>query len=201
MSIYRLKPAFQSLLRPLVRALARAGIRANQVTLAACLVSIGVGALLVLHPGQAALFVLVPIWMLLRMAMNAIDGMLAREFAQKTPLGAYLNEISDVLSDAALYLPFGLIAGSNMTAVAVVIVLAATSELAGAVAVMTGASRRYDGPMGKSDRAFVFGLLGLLVALGVPLAAWLNWVWAAVAALTALTIANRIRGGLREISR
>ncbi|MBS1172731.1 MAG: CDP-alcohol phosphatidyltransferase, partial [Proteobacteria bacterium] len=140
-------------------------------------------------------------WMLLRMAMNAIDGMLAREFAQKTPLGAYLNEISDVLSDAALYLPFGLIAGSSMTAVAVVIVLAATSELAGAVAVMTGASRRYDGPMGKSDRAFVFGLLGLLVALGVPLAAWLNWVWAAVAALTALTIANRIRGGLREISR
>ena len=201
MSIYRLKPAFQSLLRQLVRALARAGIRANQVTLAACLVSIGVGALLALHPGQAALFVLVPIWMLLRMAMNAIDGMLAREFAQKTPLGAYLNEISDVLSDAALYLPFGLIAGSSMTAVAVVIVLAATSELAGAVAVMTGASRRYDGPMGKSDRAFVFGLLGLLVALGVPLAAWLNWVWAAVAALTALTIANRIRGGLREISR
>ena len=201
MSIYRLKPAFQSLLRPLVGALARAGIRANQVTLAACLVSIGVGALLVLHPGQATLFVLVPIWMLLRMAMNAIDGMLAREFAQKTPLGAYLNEISDVLSDAALYLPFGLIAGSSMTAVAVVIVLAATSELAGAVAVMTGASRRYDGPMGKCDRAFVFGLLGLLVALGVPLAAWLNWVWAAVAALTALTIANRIRGGLREISR
>ena len=201
MSIYRLKPAFQSLLRQLVRALARAGIRANQVTLAACLVSIGVGALLVLHPGQATLFVLVPTWMLLRMAMNAIDGMLAREFAQKTPLGAYLNEISDVLSDAALYLPFGLIAGSSMTAVAVVIVLAATSELAGAVAVMTGASRRYDGPMGKCDRAFVFGLLGLLVALGVPLAAWLNWVWAAVAALTALTIANRIRGGLREISR
>jgi len=201
MSIYRLKPAFQSLLRPLVGALARAGIRANQVTLAACLVSIGVGALLVLHPGQATLFVLVPTWMLLRMAMNAIDGMLAREFAQKTPLGAYLNEISDVLSDAALYLPFGLIAGSSMTALAVVIALAATSELAGAVAVMTGASRRYDGPMGKSDRAFVFGLLGLLVALGVPLAAWLNWVWAAVAALTALTIANRIRGGLREISR
>ena len=201
MSIYRLKPAFQSLLRQLVRALARAGIRANQVTLAACLVSIGVVALLVLHPGQATLFVLVPTWMLLRMAMNAIDGMLAREFAQKTPLGAYLNEISDVLSDAALYLPFGLIAGSSMTAVAVVIVLAATSELAGAVAVMTGASRRYDGPMGKCDRAFVFGLLGLLVALGVPLAAWLNWVWAAVAALTALTIANRIRGGLREISR
>jgi len=105
------------------------------------------------------------------------------------------------VSDAALYLPFGLIPGSSMTAVAVVMVLAATSELAGTVAVMTGASRRYDGPMGKSDRAFVFGLLGLLVALGVPLAGWLNWVWTAVAMLTGLTIANRVRGGLREIVR
>ena len=30
---------------------------------------------------------------------------------------------------------------------------------------MVGASRRYDGPMGKSDRAFVFGALGLWVGL------------------------------------
>ena len=35
-----------------------------------------------------------------------------------------------------------------------------------------GASRRYDGPLGKSDRAFVFGALGLWVALGGPLPAW-----------------------------
>lgn len=201
MSIYRLKPAFQALLRPGVAALARAGVSANQVTVTACLVSIGIGALLAFVPERNGLFALVPLWMLLRMAMNAIDGMLAREFDQKTPLGAYLNELSDVVSDAALFLPFGLIPGSSMTAVAVVMVLAATSELAGTVAVMTGASRRYDGPLGKSDRAFVFGLLGLLVAWGVPLAGWLDWVWAAVALLTALTVANRIRGGLSEIVR
>lgn len=127
--------------------------------------------------------------------------MLAREFGQKTPLGAYLNEICDVVSDAALYLPFGLLAGSSLLAVAILIALAAISELAGTVAVMTGASRRYDGPLGKSDRAFVFGLLGLLVALGVPLGPWLTAVWAAVALLIALTIVNRVRRGLREISR
>ena len=39
------------------------------------------------------------------MALNAIDGMLAREFNQKSRLGGYLNEITDVVSDAALYLP------------------------------------------------------------------------------------------------
>ena len=36
----------------------------------------------------------------LRMALNAIDGMLAREFNQKTNLGAYLNELTDVISVA-----------------------------------------------------------------------------------------------------
>ena len=34
-TIYQLKPAFQNLLRPLVRSLAAAGVTANQVTVAA----------------------------------------------------------------------------------------------------------------------------------------------------------------------
>jgi 1-acyl-sn-glycerol-3-phosphate acyltransferase len=41
-------------------------------------------------------------WMLARMALNAVDGMLARDFGLKSPLGAFLNELTDVLSDAAL---------------------------------------------------------------------------------------------------
>ena len=42
-SIYDIKPAFQNLLRPLTRALARNGVSANQVTLAAAVLSGGVG--------------------------------------------------------------------------------------------------------------------------------------------------------------
>lgn len=45
-SIYQLKPRFQSLLRPVARRLAAAGITANSVTLAAMLVSLALGALL-----------------------------------------------------------------------------------------------------------------------------------------------------------
>ena len=47
-------------------------------------------------------------------------------------------------------------------------------EMAGVVAVQIGAERRYDGPMGKSDRAFTFGLLhgfgfaGALAEVGLP---------------------------------
>jgi len=79
-----------------------------------------------------------------------------------------------------------------------VIVLAAMSEFAGALGPTVGASRRYDGPMGKSDRAFVFGALGLYVALGWPLAPWAAWLVPLLAALVAWTIANRIRRALAE---
>ncbi|MCL4470602.1 MAG: CDP-alcohol phosphatidyltransferase family protein [Gammaproteobacteria bacterium] len=105
-SIYQLKPRFQSLLRPVARYCAGAGITANSVTLTAMLISLALGAMLGAAGGQRALFFLLPLWMFLRMAFNAIDGMLAREFGQKSALGAYLNELSDVISDAALYLPF-----------------------------------------------------------------------------------------------
>jgi CDP-diacylglycerol--glycerol-3-phosphate 3-phosphatidyltransferase len=200
MSIYGLKPRFQALLRPLAKRLFEAGVTANQVTLFACIVSMGLGATLCVRP-EPRLFLLVPAWFFLRMAFNAVDGMLAREFGQASKLGAYLNELTDVVSDAALYLPFAFLPGSSLALVALVAGLAIVSEMAGVLGVTVGATRRYDGPMGKSDRAFVFGLLGLLAGLGVPLAAAMPWALAATAALIALTIANRVRQGLAEARR
>ena len=93
MSIYALKPKFQNLLRPLVRQLAAKGVTANQVTLLACLFSILLGVVLALFPTFSSLFFLIPIWLFLRMALNAIDGMLAREFNQKSRLGGYLMRL------------------------------------------------------------------------------------------------------------
>jgi len=195
MSLYALKPRFQALLRPMTGALQRLGVTANQVTIAACAVSVGLGALLCLDP-RPPLFVLVPVWLLLRMGMNAIDGMLAREHGQETRLGAYLNELADVISDAALYAPFALLAGSSPWLIGAVIVLAVVAEMAGVLAAAHGARRRYDGPMGKSDRALVFGAAALLVGAGVPMAAALNWIWGAVILLLVLTVANRVRRGI-----
>ena len=59
--------------------------------------------------------------------------------------------------------------------VGAVIVLAVICEFAGVLGPTVGASRRYDGPMGKSDRAFVFGALGLWIGLGGALPAWAAW--------------------------
>jgi CDP-diacylglycerol--glycerol-3-phosphate 3-phosphatidyltransferase len=198
LSIYELKPKFQALLRPLTAALARAGVTANQVTIAAAVVSVALGAFVASSVPQRWPFLLIPLWMFLRMAFNAIDGMLAREFGQKSRLGAYLNELTDVVSDAALYLPFALVPPFSPLWTGIVIVLAVISEFAGVLGLAVGASRRYDGPMGKSDRAFVFGALGLWIGLADPLPDWIAYAMPLLAAALVLTIVNRVRSGLRE---
>jgi CDP-diacylglycerol--glycerol-3-phosphate 3-phosphatidyltransferase len=197
-SLYALKPAFQQLLRPLVGRLAEAGVTANQVTVAAAIGSVVVGwVAFVAAPARWPLL-LIPVWLFVRMALNAIDGMLARDHGQKSRLGAYLNEICDVVSDAALYAPFALIPAFGPFWIGLVVLLSALSEFAGVLGPTVGASRRYDGPMGKSDRALAFGALGLWAGFGGPLPAWTMWLIVVLAALIALTIVNRVSAGLRE---
>jgi CDP-diacylglycerol--glycerol-3-phosphate 3-phosphatidyltransferase len=196
LSVYELKPRFQVLLRPLTARLFAAGVTANQVTVFACLVSVALGAALTAYPGRTALFLLIPAWFFLRMTFNAIDGMLAREFGQASRLGAYLNELTDVVSDAALYLPFAMLPGSSPWLVGLVIALSIISEMTGVLGATVGAGRRYDGPMGKSDRAFVFGVVGLLVGAGAPMTPMLDWIWIVLALAVAVTIVNRVIKGL-----
>jgi len=198
MTLYDLKPRFQALLRPLVAALAARGVTANQVTLAALAGSILVGSLIAQLAANAAVFLLLPVWLFLRMALNAIDGMLAREFNQKSTLGAYLNELSDVVSDAASYAPFALVAPFAPGWVMVVVGLSGLAEFAGALGPLVGAPRRYDGPLGKSDRALVFGALGFWIGIGGPVPDWLAWLMPTLALLLVATVINRIRRGMRD---
>jgi CDP-diacylglycerol--glycerol-3-phosphate 3-phosphatidyltransferase len=197
-SVYDLKPAFQGLLRPIVTHLARNGFTANQVTLAAMLLSILTGVGIALNAESVAWLLLLPLVLFVRMALNAIDGMLAREHDQKTRLGAVLNELGDVISDAALYLPLALVAGFDPRLMVLIVLLAVISEMTGVLTQTLGATRRYDGPMGKSDRAFVFGAIGLLLGLGIAPAGWLTPVLFIILALLLVTTVNRARRGLQE---
>jgi CDP-diacylglycerol--glycerol-3-phosphate 3-phosphatidyltransferase len=197
-SIYALKPAFQGLLRPLTRALAGAGVTANAVTVAAAVLSLLVGAAIAVSSGSRGALLLLPAVLFVRMALNAIDGMLAREHGQQSKLGALLNELGDVVSDAALYLPLALVPGFDPRLAVGIVVLAALSEMTGVLGPAIGASRRYDGPMGKSDRAFVFGLIALLLGLGVKPGAWLVAIQGGVLALLLVTVWNRAARALEE---
>lgn len=188
-SVYALKPAFQNLLRPLVRRMAAWGVTPNQVTVISCVLSVLLGWELTFGSRP---WILLPVFLPFRMALNAIDGMLAREHNQQTRLGAMLNELTDVVSDAALTLPLAYVDGVKPLGVGVAIFFAALTEMAG---VLDRVGRRYDGPFGKSDRALVLGVLGAWLALGWPIAAgWLLWLPGLWILLCVVTIANRMRG-------
>ena len=199
-TLYSLKPRFQALLRPLVRLLAAAGITANQVTIAAAAGSLVIGLAVAWQASHTAVFVLVPAWMLLRMALNAIDGMLAREFGQQSRLGAYLNELGDAVSDAALYAPFALLPPFGSAGVGLVVVLSLLAEYAGVLGIAGGGTRRYNGPLGKSDRALAFGVIGAWAGLVGPLPPWFAFLMPLLALLLIATIVNRVRAGLRDLA-
>lgn len=199
MTLYALKPRFQNTLRPVARRLHGHGVSANQVTVAALLLAVATAGAMGLWPTPAMLWLLPPV-LLLRMALNALDGMLAREFQQPTPLGAVLNELGDVLADAVLYLPLALFPGVSAVLVAALVWLALLSEFCGVAAVQIGARRRYDGPMGKSDRALLLGGIAVALGCGAPAGFWLTALLFAANGLLILTCYNRVRAALREMT-
>ena len=134
------------------------------------------------------------------MALNAIDGMLAREHGMKSRLGAVLNELGDVIADAGLYLPIALVPGVRAWLVVLTVVLGIISEMAGVVAIQIGVERRYDGPLGKSDRAFAFGAIAFLLGCGLAPGRWLDIVLAVMVLLATVTIIRRSRRALASDS-
>ena len=194
-TLYRLKPQFQQLLRPIATTLVATGVRANAVTVGETLVSLALGVLLYTQAAEPTVFLLLPLWLFLRMAANAVDGMVARAQGPSR-LGVYLNELCDVVSDAALYLPLAAVAPFGWASVGLVVLLSVLSEMAGALGPLAGGARRYDGPLGKSDRALAFGALGLWVGTSGALPGWAFWIMPLLALGLVATIANRVRAGL-----
>lgn len=197
MTLYQIKPAFQALLRPLMFWLNRRGVTANHITLCAMVLSLITGVVLIIHP-LPGLFVLLPVVLFVRMALNALDGMLARECNQRSRLGAILNETGDVISDIALYLPFMLLPQSSVPLVLIVVFCALMTEFCGVLAQTINGVRSYAGPLGKSDRALVFGAWGLALSVWPQIVAWNNAVWGVATLLLLWTIFNRCRSALRE---
>jgi CDP-diacylglycerol--glycerol-3-phosphate 3-phosphatidyltransferase len=195
-TLYDLKPLFQAHLKPVADSLALRGFTANEVTLLALALSFAAGLLLWIFPGAILPLLLLPLVLLARMALNAIDGMLAREHGQASKLGALLNELCDMASDAALYAPLALLPGVSGGLAVVAAFLAVMTEGAGLAALLVGGGRRYEGPMGKSDRALAYGVLAILAATGIGGALLLNLTLLAIAGLAVWTIVNRVRAAL-----
>jgi CDP-diacylglycerol--glycerol-3-phosphate 3-phosphatidyltransferase len=192
-SVYDLKPRFQALWQPLVARLPKWGITPNYVTGAALAGSVLVSGALVLGCHNLSWLLLLPPWLFVRMALNAMDGMLAREFGQVTPLGTVMNELGDVVSDLAIYLPLALVFPGSSRSVASFCLLAILSEFCGVLGPLLGTPREYGGPMGKSDRALLVAVVSLATALWPRFGNYWSLIFYAGAGLGVLTCVNRTR--------
>ena len=175
-SVYQLKPKFQALLQPLLQRLRKWGVSPNLLTLLGILLSLAM-CIYALYGDRTIALILMPIVLLLRMALNALDGMMARQYNLQSKMGALLNEIGDVVSDIVLYYPLYVLFAMDQIWVMCFLLLSVLNEFAGLLGQALGGARRYDGPMGKSDRALVVGVLSLLFLFKAPINPYLTWIW------------------------
>lgn len=193
MSVYQLKSQFQNQLRPVSNELVRLGITANQVTISAIVLSAGTAYLIATYEQsqrKQKVWWILPLSLFIRMALNAIDGMMAREHGQASQMGAILNEVGDIISDSlfiaslspalhALFSEASTIdiadfyhkhsAYSLSSPKSHLYLINSLSNLTELIAILSStltSQRANHGPLGKSDRALELGVIGALVALG-----------------------------------
>jgi CDP-diacylglycerol--glycerol-3-phosphate 3-phosphatidyltransferase len=195
------KTWLQKLMRPLARLLFDDGVRAVHVTSCAGLISVAVGVLVAAFAFHPWVFVLVPIWMIFRMLFNAVVAVLISEFGQHSRLGTCAHELSRVVAETALFLPFAVIPKVSMLLVLTVTLLAIFSEFAGLLGPLIKASRRRDGPMTSDLRLLCFGIFGAGIGSGYVLTAPINIALAVITVLLLLTIITRIRKAVLEVTK
>jgi CDP-diacylglycerol--glycerol-3-phosphate 3-phosphatidyltransferase len=163
-SLSYFKSRFRKTLRPITSRLARTGVTANQVTIASLVGSLLIGELLCVFANFPALFTILPVWLLVRMACATIDGTLAVESGQKSRLGGILNEAGDIISETGLFLPLAFLAAFSKVAITFLIFLAAVSELGGIGRANLGEQSSTRRSPWQSDRSTVLALIGLPIA-------------------------------------
>ncbi|MCH2224191.1 MAG: CDP-alcohol phosphatidyltransferase family protein [Crocinitomicaceae bacterium] len=196
-SIYKIKPKFQQLLQPLLRSLKKMGVTPNQLTITAVFLSIGMGIAFLYYPHYHSLLLVIPFGYLLRMILNALDGMMATQYKMSSKLGEVLNELGDVVSDIVILLPLMIIPHLHPLVIILFTILAVINEYAGILAKVISGKRRYDGPMGKSDRALLIGLFCLVYYFWNDLAIYSNWIFGTGAALIIVSTFSRLKNGLK----
>ena len=175
-SIYKIKPKFQQLLMPLLRLLRRLGISPNSITIFSILLSFGIAYFFWNTSDNSSYFLIVAFGLLLRMMLNALDGMMARIYNLQSKLGEVLNEVGDIVSDVAIYFPLIIFESLRIEIAIIFILLSIINEFCGLMAKVISGERRYDGPMGKSDRAFLIGIICIVYYFTNGLALYMNYI-------------------------
>jgi CDP-diacylglycerol--glycerol-3-phosphate 3-phosphatidyltransferase len=175
-SIYKIKPKFQQLLMPLLKLLRRLGISPNSITIFSIFFSFGISYFFWNASDNYSYFLIVAFGLLLRMMLNALDGMMARIYNLQSKFGEILNEVGDIVSDVAIYFPLIIFSSLSIEIAIIFILLSIINEFCGLIAKVISGERRYDGPMGKSDRAFLIGVICIVYYFTNSLDPYMNYI-------------------------
>ena len=197
-SIYKLKPKFQKLLMPLLQLLYGLGVTPNFLTVFTILFSFFIGYLLFLGIENKIYFLFVSLGLLLRMMLNALDGMMASTYNLKSKEGEILNEIGDVLSDIAIYFPFIYFSSVSIELVIIFISLSVVNEFCGLLSKSISGVRRYDGPMGKSDRAFFVGIICIVLFFTNTILVYIDYIFLIAIILMIISSYLRLTKSLKD---
>ncbi len=202
MTTYNLKSGFQNILRPTAYRLESFGITPNQITVAACLLSFFYAIGVFFYGNTSFYFFLFPFIFFVRMAMNAIDGIIAKEKNKISKLGAILNEFCDILSDVFLTGVFLFVAGINSHLVWGFAFLSLFVECVGMWAYFVREERSFAGPLGKSDRGLALGIMAFAAGFGIvtnqPMDTYINSVLIVSLILLVVTALNRVRFAIQD---
>jgi CDP-diacylglycerol--glycerol-3-phosphate 3-phosphatidyltransferase len=138
----------------------------------ALVLSIGGGVCLYLAAEQRWLLALVPVVAVVRTALNALDGLVARSTGLARPWGEVLNELSDRVADVSLIGGLAVASPANLLLGTGALVAMLLSSYIAILSQAAGGQRQYMGPMGKADRM-------VLLAIGAPCGFLLplDWVY------------------------
>lgn len=194
-TLYDIKPAFVGILEPIRLDLEKRNIQPTHVTLAAIPAALAAMTAVVVGQHVPIVLLLVPVFVVAWMGLNALDGGLARGSGRASATGAVLNELVDRLGDVFLITAGFLVAPVPVAAAVAIGVFG--SELVAAIGWAATGERTFEGPMGKPDRAatVAIGALGALVWGGALVAAF-----TVVAAGSMVGLAIRTRARLRAAS-
>ena len=104
-SVYKIKPKFQKLLQPILVFLRKIGVSPIKSQFSQSFFNC-IRCFFIFCIENKLWFLFVSLGLILRMALNALDGMMAKQFNLQSKKGEILNELGDVISDLAIFFPF-----------------------------------------------------------------------------------------------
>ena len=157
MALYDVKPKFRVLLQGLVPALSP--IHPDWITLGGLACSVLAAILFQWAEERRWLFLVIPLLLLVRITLNALDGLVAQATGKARAFGEVVNEGCDRLSDAAIILGVACSPLSSLKWGVLALTGVFLSSYAGILGKSVGAGRQYGGVLGKADRMLYLGLV------------------------------------------